>query len=315
MPAARRRHARLVEVVRSRWLTPSVRRVVVGGPALAGLEPSPYADAYVALVFVPPEVPRPLPRVDGGPWVDLDAVRDASPRDLGPRLRSLTVRHLDPSALELTLDVVVHGTAGLAGPWALSATPGDELLLLGPGGGYRPDPQASRHLLAADASALPAVGVALSRLPRDAVGDAVLEVPGPEDEVDLDPPPAVRVHWVHQGGRRPGDRLVEAVTALPWAGDDVHAFVHGEAAAVRRLRHYLRVERGLGLKRLSVSGYWRLGVDEEGRRAGRRDRGAAIEESERSRSVTRPRPAPARPARGRGDRAAAAGAAPSSGSR
>jgi len=281
MPPARRRHARVVRVVRTGWLTPSVRRVVVGGPGLAGLEPSPYADAYVKLVFVPREVPRPLPRVDGGPWVDLDAVRDASPRALAPRLRSYTVRDLDPSALELTLDVVVHGAAGLAGPWARSVVPGDALLLLGPGGGYRPDPQASRHLLAADASAMPAVAVAVSRLPRDATGDVVVEVPTREDEVELDAPDAVTVQWVHQGGARPGDRLVEAVTALPWPGDDVHAFVHGEAGAVRRLRHYLRVERGLALDRLSVSGYWRLGVDDEGWRAGKRDWNAGIEESER----------------------------------
>ena len=68
--------------------------------------------------------------------------------------------------------------------------------------------------------------------------------------------------------------------ALPWPGDDVHAFVHGEAGAVKELRRYLRLDRGMGLDRLSISGYWRLGVDDEGWRAGKREWNAAIEESE-----------------------------------
>ena len=60
----------------------------------------------------------------------------------------------------------------------------------------------------------------------------------------------------------------------------MHAFVHGEAAAVKELRRYLRVERSLGLDRLSISGYWRLGVDDEGWRASKKEWNAAIEESE-----------------------------------
>ena len=60
----------------------------------------------------------------------------------------------------------------------------------------------------------------------------------------------------------------------------MHAFVHGEAGAVKELRRYLRLDRGMGLDRLSISGYWRLGVDDEGWRAGKRAWNAAIEESE-----------------------------------
>jgi NADPH-dependent ferric siderophore reductase len=195
-------------------------------------------------------------------------------------MRSYTVRAFDADARELTLDFVVHGDTGIAGPWALAARPGDELLLLGPGGGYEPAPGAGRHLLAGDLSALPAVAVALERLPHDAVGHVVLEVHGPDDELPLTAPPAVEVRWVHQGDDRPGSRLVDAVRALPWPDDDVHAFVHGEAGAVRRLRRHLRLERGLDLDRLSISGYWRLGVDDEGWRAGKREWNAAVEREE-----------------------------------
>ena len=280
MPESRpRRAARVVEVLRSERLSASLVRVVVGGDGLATFEPSPFTDSYVKVVFVDPRVPRPLPRTDDG-RVDLDALRDASPPELAPRMRSYTVREYDAHAGELTLDFVVHGDTGVAGPWALAARPGDEMIFLGPGGGYLPAPEAGRHLLAGDLSALPAIAVALDRLPSDATGHVVLEVHGPEDELPLLAPDGVEVTWVHQGDERPGARLVEAVRALPWPHDDVHAFVHGEAGAVRELRRHLRLERGLGLDRLSISGYWRLGVDDEGWRAGKREWNAAVEQEE-----------------------------------
>jgi NADPH-dependent ferric siderophore reductase len=260
-------------------------RVVVGGKALRGFDASAHADSYVKVVFLHPEVPRPLPRIDHDGVadvlrVDVDAVRDSMPAEHAPRMRSYTVRAFDEERLELTLDFVVHGDAGIAGPWAAAARPGDELLLMGPGGGYTPDPTAGRHLLVGDLSALPAIAVAVERMPAGARGHVVVEVPGPEDEVDLAAPAGLEVSWVHRSGPdRSG--LAEAVRALPWPDGDVHAFVHGEAGAVKELRRYLRLERAMPLARLSVSGYWRLGVDDEGWRASKRDWTAAIEDSER----------------------------------
>jgi NADPH-dependent ferric siderophore reductase len=273
-----RRTACAVQVLRTERLSASLTRVVLGGPGLAGFDP-PCADSYVKVVFVHPDVPRPLPRSEDG-RVDLDAVRETLAPEHAPRMRSYTVRAFDPAALELTLDFVVHGDAGLAGPWAASAQVGDELLFLGPGGAYSPDPAAERHLFVGDLSALPAIAVSLERLPADAVGDVVVEVHGPEDEIVLAAPAGVRVAWVHQGDERPGARLLEAVRALPWTDGDVQAFVHGEAGSVKELRRYLRTERGMGLDRLSISGYWRLGVDDEGWRAAKREWNAEIEQAE-----------------------------------
>jgi NADPH-dependent ferric siderophore reductase len=280
MPEPRRRRTAFVaSVVRTERLSPSLVRVVAGGPGLKTFVASEQTDSYVKVVFVHPETPRPLPLDDDG-RVDLDAVRDSVAPEHAPRQRSYTVRSFDESAGELTLDFVVHGDEGVAGPWAASAEPGDQIVFMGPGGGYVPDPSAGRHLLAGDASALPAIAVALERLPDDATGHAVVEVHDERDEVDLTAPPGVEVTWVHEGDERPGTRLVEAVLALPWPDDDVHAFVHGEAAAVKELRRYLRLERGLALDRLSISGYWRRGVDDEAWRASKREWNAAIEESE-----------------------------------
>ncbi len=275
----RRRSAYAATVLRTERPAPSLVRLVVGGPGLDGFEALACTDSYVKLVFVHDDAPRPLPRTEVG-RVDVDAVRDALPPEHAPRQRSYTVRAFDETARELTLDVVVHGDEGVAGPWAAAARPGDEVLLMGPGGGYAPDPDAGRHLLVGDASALPAIAVALERLPDHARGHALVEVHDATEQIDLAVPAGVQLTWVHQGDARPGERLTTAVLDVPWDDDDVHAFVHGEAATVKELRRYLRLQRGLGLDRLSISGYWRLGVDDEGWRASKRAWNADIERSE-----------------------------------
>ena len=225
----RTRPAPLVaQVVRTERLAESMVRVIVGGPGLAAFTPSPHADSYVKVLFLPAGTARPL-RADGR--LDLDAVRASLPPDQQPRQRSYTVRAWDAVAGELTLDFVVHGDEGIAGPWSAVARPGDEVLLVGPGGAWSPNPTAASHLFAGDASALPAIAVALERLPADAVGYAVVEVHGPQDEIPLAAPAGVHVLWVHQGIAVAGLALVDTVVALPALPAPVSAFVHGEAGA------------------------------------------------------------------------------------
>ena len=277
-PARRPRAAMVATVVATHRLTPSMVRVVLGGPGLATFEPSPCADSYVKAVFLPEATPAPLPRDDRG-RVDLDALREVLAPDAAPRLRAYTVRAWDPVTRRLTLDVVVHGDDGLAGPWAASARPGDELLLLGPGGAWSPPAEADWHLLVADESALPAVAVSAEHLPPGARAVAVVEVEGSRDQTPVEAP-GLEVRWVHRAGRPVGHALVEAVRALPWPDGVPHVFVHGEAGFVRELRAYLRIERGVPREHLSISGYWRQGTDDEGWRARKKDWAREIEERE-----------------------------------
>ncbi|MFI2753409.1 siderophore-interacting protein [Cellulomonas sp. P22] len=281
VPSRPRPTAMRTTVLRTSRLTPTMVRLVVGGPGLATFVPSEHADSYVKLVFLPASAPDDLPLTDQG-RVDLDQLRAELPADAQPRLRSYTVRAFDPDALELTLDVVVHGDAGVAGPWAASAVPGDELLLVGPGGSYSPDPTADWHLLVGDTSALPAIAVALERLDPAACGHAFIEVHHAHDVIPLVAPAGVEVHWVDRGRGVTGLALVEAVDALPWPEGTVHAFVHGEAGTVKELRHHLRVGRGLSRGQLSISGYWRLGADDEAWRASKREWARTIEADEQA---------------------------------
>jgi NADPH-dependent ferric siderophore reductase len=273
-------------VLRAEHLTPAMVRITLGGPGVAGFAPSPHADSYVKLVFLPgvgatasgADVLAGWTTPDGR--VDMDAARAALPPEHQPRMRTYTVRGFDDLELTLTIDLVVHGADGIAGPWAATAAPGDEIVVVGPGGGYSPDLTADHHLLAGDASALPAIAVALERLGGAASGHAVLEVHDRAEEQAVHVPDGIALHWVHAGDAAPGAGLVAAVRSLPWPVGRVHAFVHGEAGSVRELRRYLRVERGLGKADLSISGYWRLGADDEGWRAGKRDWLRGIEDAE-----------------------------------
>ncbi|MDM7830715.1 siderophore-interacting protein [Cellulomonas edaphi] len=277
-PARSRPSPVLGHVLRAERLTPGLVRIVVGGPGMALFAPSPHADSYVKLVFLPAGE-RPL-QPDGR--LDIEAVRAALPEGAAPRQRAYTVRAFDPAAHELTIDLVVHGDAGLAGPWAASVVGGEEVVVMGPGGAWSPSPDMDHHLLVGDASALPAVAVALERLPADARGVAILEVGSADEELALHAPAGIEVRWVHTRPGAPGDALVEAATAWPWPDGSVGVFVHGEAGAVRALRSYLRVEREVPRDHLSISGYWRRGVDDEGWRAGKREWTASIESAERA---------------------------------
>jgi NADPH-dependent ferric siderophore reductase len=268
----------LGHVVRTERLAPPLVRVVVGGPGMAVFAPSPCADSYVKLVFLPAGERPLLP--DGR--LDIDAVRAALPDGVAPRLRAYTVRSFDPQARELTIDVVVHGDEGLAGPWAAAATVGEEVVVQGPGGAWSPPTDVHHQLLVGDASALPAIAVALERLPSDARGMAIIEVESASDELALQAPAGVQVQWVHARPGAPGAALVDATLAWPWPDGPVGAFVHGEAGAVRSLRTYLRVDRRVPRELLSISGYWRLGVDDEGWRAGKREWTRSIESDEQA---------------------------------
>ncbi|GIH99922.1 siderophore-interacting protein [Planobispora takensis] len=261
------------EVLRTERLTPHMIRVVLGGEDLRGLRAGEFTDHYVKLLFPPTGVSYPAP-------FDLEAIQRDLPREQWPTTRTYTVRAWDPEAAELTLDFVHHGDSGLAGPWAASVRPGEEIWFFGPGGAYAPSPEADWHLLVGDESALPAIAASLERLPSGAPAFVFVEVAGPEEEQRLDTPGDAKITWLHRGDAQVGEALVTAVRELDFPPGTLHAFVHGEANFVKALRRHLRTERGVPLSQLSISGYWRLGRDEDGWQSSKREWNQKIEEEE-----------------------------------
>ncbi|MFC4032192.1 siderophore-interacting protein [Streptomyces polygonati] len=257
-------------VVRTERLTPHMIRVVLSVDPATPPEIGAFTDHYVKLLFPPEGVAYPEP-------LDIEAIRRDLPREQWPRTRTYTVRAWDEDSQELTVDFVHHGDEGLAGPWAAKARPGDGIHFSGPGGAYAPDPAADWHLLAGDESALPAIAAAVEQLPPGALAKVFVEVSGPEDEQKLSTAGEADIAWLHRGGGPVGASLVEAVTALDFPPGDVQVFVHGEAGFVKELRRHLRLDRKIPRDRLSISGYWRRGADEDGWQASKREWNAEVE--------------------------------------
>ncbi|MEV0621331.1 siderophore-interacting protein [Nonomuraea sp. NPDC050404] len=260
-------------VLRTEQLSPHMIRVVLGGEGLAGFSAGEFTDHYVKLLFPVPGVTYPEP-------FDMGVIRAELPREQWPTTRTYTVRSWDPQALELVIDFVVHGSQGLAGPWAMRARPGDVLRFLGPGGAYAPSAEADWHLLAGDESALPAIATALERVPAGAPAKVFIEVADAAEEQALPTDCDAEIVWLHRADRPVGEALVRAVREAKFLDGTVHAFVHGEATFVKELRRYLRVEQGLPLEQLSISGYWRLGRDEDGWQSSKREWNQQIEDEE-----------------------------------
>jgi len=223
-------------------LTPEMVRIVVDGDDLEGFGAGEFTDHYVKCRF-------------------------------GDKTRSYTVREWDAGRRRLTLDFVVHGDEGVAGPWAARAQVGDTLELTGPGGAYTPEPEADWHLMVGDDAVIPAIAASLARVPAGVPVFAVLEVAGPDHEQPLGSPGDLRVTWLHRGGG-PGENpelLLDAVAGLELPAGRGHAFVHGEATAVRLVRRHLVVERGMAAESLSASGYWKQRRTDEQWRAEKRE--------------------------------------------
>ncbi|HEY5017240.1 MAG TPA: siderophore-interacting protein, partial [Streptosporangiaceae bacterium] len=247
----RRKPPRLVEVVSVSPVSPRLISVLVTGDELDG-----FADAAPTShlkVFLPaegddaPNLPASGP--DGRP-VPLEGPP--------PVVRTYTPRRYDPAAKTLEIQFLLHGT-GPASEWAQRAKPGDKLAVAGPGGRFSLEPATDHWWLAADESAIPAVGTLLEALPDTAAADVHLEVDGPDDEVDFAAPAKTTVTWHHR--RSPdafGAELADAARAAT-IPDGARVWVACEAAAMRDIRRYFIAERHLPPASLVTRGYWRAG--------------------------------------------------------
>lgn len=239
---------RRVAVRRIEDLTPRLRRVVVGGSELEGLEIAEPA-ASVRLLLPVEDGELEMPSWTGNQFELVDGARAP--------IRTFTPRHLDTSANELTLDIVVHDR-GAASDWAAATGAGDEVAVSGPGRGYRIDTEATGYLLAGDETAVPAISQLLEDLPATIPTTVIVEIADPSARLALPAHDSAVPRWVElPEGAAPGAALVEAVTALETVPPAV--WVAGEAASMQRIRRHLLDERGFSRSDATVRGYWKQG--------------------------------------------------------
>ena len=237
--------------------SPRLLRVTLAGPELEGFDLGLPA-ASVRLLVPPtdqltdgsPTGAVLLPVWNGNEFLYADGSR--------PAIRTLTPVRFDGDALELDVEIVLHG-AGPLSTWAAAAEPGAHVAVAGTGRGYSVDPDVLDVVLAGDESALPAIGVLLAALPAAASVRVLVEVADPAARIDLPPHPGRTERWiVADPALPPGGALVAAVEAED-LGPDVRVWAAGEAAAVWRIRKHLFDGLGLPRSHAVVRGYWKVG--------------------------------------------------------
>lgn len=228
---------RELRVLRSHQITPHMRRITLGGEAMQSFPPDQQS-AYVKLVFAQANQPRPL-------------------------MRTYTIRA--QREMEIDIDFVLHAEPGPASAWALQAQPGDRILVAGPGAKKLINADAESFLFVADMSALPALAVNLSQLPRAAHGHALIEVHSEADIQVLEHPPGITLHWLINPEPDPsGMTLAARAQQLPWPAGRVAVWAACEFNSMLRLRTYLKEVRKVPRSHLYISSYWQIGQSEDG---------------------------------------------------
>lgn len=251
--ARRRRVFREVRVAEVERLTTHLVRVVFEGESLQGYASTGPAE-HIKVFFPADGQERPVMPV----WTDDGPVyQEGVPR---PVSRTYTPRRWDPAALRLTVDFLVHGE-GVASAWAATATPGQVVVIAGPGGPYPIDQAASHYLLAAESCALPALQTILEALPPMATATAFVEVESAEDELPLESPATLDVTWLHRGTDIDvaGRHIEAAIRSAPLQADE-RIWVGCEAGVMRDIRRHLLQDRGLPRSRVYTHGYWKRGT-------------------------------------------------------
>jgi len=221
-----------LRVVATSELTPSCRRIVVGGGDLSGLDPEPGQDVMVSLGS------------EGG----------------RTRRRRYTIRHFDRAERTVDLDIALHGD-GPGVQWATTTETGADVEAIGPRGQMGLDPDVSWHLFIGDDSFAPAALNMAEAVPEDRAVLLAIEV----DDRGHEQPHAIRASivgapWILRGSVPLGDPapFLDALGTLVFPDGPGHAYVGGEHAVVGALREAL-LERGMDAASISAKPYWRLG--------------------------------------------------------
>lgn len=260
-------HVLRLEVLGSEQMSPSIRRLTVGGAALAQFTPLGFDQWFRLFLPRADQHEFRLPTRTSTLWY---AQWLATPSSQRPDCRNYTVAAVRPALNEMDIDFVVHTNHdsglvdGIAAAWALNAQPGQAIGLLDQGIMFNQHPATSSSLLVADESGLPAVEGVLRSLARDALGTAVIEVPDAGDRRPLGEPTGYDVQWVvrteaAEPHATPGVAALARVVSMPSLSPESYVFVVGESALATGVRRHA-VGQGVPKDQVRFTGYWKAGV-------------------------------------------------------
>lgn len=168
-------------------------------------------------------------------------------------MRDYTPRRYDRDARELTLEFALH-TEGHMTDWARQARVGQQAVIGGPKGSMIIPTDYAWHILAGDATALPAIRRRLEELP--AAADVLVLVTG-EEAAALEFASAARLRV--QLAPTPAD-IVEAFRAMRLPEGDGFIWCAGEASMARQVRDILFVDKAFPREAARISAYWKQGA-------------------------------------------------------
>lgn len=247
---------RTLDVVATRYITPNMCRITLGGAGLMGF-PDDQDSAYIKLLF--PSDNEDAQKLDS---VQHPENTQKSERVSKPLMRTYTVSVQRDN--EIDVDFAMHNAKGPASMWAQHAKVGDQILISGPGPKKLINQDADWFLLVGDMTALPAISVNLAQLPADARGYAVLEITDEVDRQVLKKPENVEIYWViNASPNTDSSPLLDHVQQLEWLQGQPAVWTACEFHSMRALRHYFKVERLVPKTHLYISSYWKIDSNED----------------------------------------------------
>ncbi|CAH0342673.1 DUF2218 domain-containing protein [Rhizobium sp. CECT 9324] len=237
-------------VVSAEDVTPRMRRVTL---SLADVSPFIGGSMHVRLL-VPPRGRTPV-------WPNLEANgRIGWPEGEDELIvRVYTIRSVDLESNRVCIDFLQHPAEGVATPgadFARDTMAGEQVALMGPGGGGLP--QADVIFFAGDESALPAIARMVEEAPPGVTMTALIEVENAGEEQALRTQGRLYTEWLHRASYAAdgAKTLVGRVkAALENVGDDTFVWFAAEKSDVRAIKRSL-ADRKRDRKRQYVAWYW-----------------------------------------------------------
>lgn len=247
---------RELKVLRSEEVTPQMRRIVLGGEALAGFH-SAAPDDHVKLFFPNSEGAFVTPTMtpEGPRWPE--GALPSPTRDYTPRWH-------DTESGELAIDFVLHGD-GAASSWAQRAKAGDALVVGGPRGSFVVADDYDQYVLFGDETALPAIGRWLEEMAEGCVAEVFIEIADEGERQALESEAEVRVHWLERNGvDAASSRLLEeTLRDFELPDGETFFWIATESRRARMMRKFIEGQLGVPNDSIRATGYWQAGPDEE----------------------------------------------------
>lgn len=249
-PKKAKQPIRVAEVIDSIRLTPNMQRIVLSGEELVGFPPNRDGANFKIIIPKPNQTRESFSAT----------VKDSKSFRI---VRTYTISTYDKTKNRLVVDFALHEGSGPAGDWAKKATIGSILGVTNGGAKKVTEFWGTRHLIAADMTALPAIEAIFRELPINAKGDAFLEVSDPKDEREMGAPVGININWLVQND--PHVQSTAQVDRIRKLHPDptTQVTAAGEHSVIAALKNYFFTERGFDPNKHYLSPYWKIGLVED----------------------------------------------------